>query len=58
MHVAAVQKESAHGHWFMKVSTGNAVLNPTLTLLQLARNALTNQYDYGIVKPLLIGHKN
>jgi len=29
MHVAAVQKESAHGHWYMKVSTGDAVLNPT-----------------------------
>ncbi len=29
-----------------------------LALLQLAQDALMYQDDYGIVKPLLIGHKN
>jgi len=29
MHVGIVQNGSAHGHWYMKVSTGDAVLNPT-----------------------------
>jgi len=29
MCIATVQKGSARGHWYMKVGTGNAVLNPT-----------------------------
>jgi len=29
MPVGIVQKGSAHGHWYMKVSTDDAVLNPT-----------------------------
>jgi len=37
---------------------GIQVILDVLTLSQLERDALTYQDDYGIVKPLAIGHKN
>ena len=57
--VSEVLKQAMDGPLAKALASGGIhVISNVLTLMQLARDALTYQDDNGTVKPLAIGHKN